>query len=153
MKGTMFSFLVSLIFVVHGNVFAQWTDQKESQIKLQQQAAVQRLRIKLAQQQSQIAELKQQLAERDTELHSLLRLISTQSNQPAHSDARPAPNTSNDNDDDDDSNDSCNDPLYARYGSMHHKRGQASYHRNQLPLNPHSQERVTQSSTSGVPKM
>ena len=149
MKGAIIGLSILLVCVVHGTVFAQRGDQKQSQVKLQQ-TAVHRLHTKIAEQQSQIAELRRQLAERDTELHSLLKLISRQSNEPGQSDAQPSLNGSNRNDDDDDdSNDSCSGPLYARGGSIRHNKGKILPHHGDLRLNPHSQHKVT----AGVPEM
>ena len=148
MKGTVISLSILLVCVVHGSAFAQ-SNQKQSQVKLQQ-TSVQRLHTKIAQQQSEIAELKRQLAERDTELHSLLKLISRPSNEPGQTDAQPSPNSSNKNDDDDDdSDDSCSGPLYARGGGVRHNRVKILRHRDYLRLNSHSQDKVT----AGVPEM
>jgi len=156
-KNALFSFVVVVVFVLQGTVFAQRRDQNEAQIKLQH-TTMQRLQTKVAQQQSQIAELQRLLAERDTELHSLLRLISNQSNQPGQNDVQPPPDSSNksgDHDEDDDSDDSaCSGPLFARGGSIRHNSGNTSPHRGYPRLNPKSHDKVsTHNSISGVPEM
>jgi len=75
----------------------------------------QRMELQLKQQKSQIALLKRELAERDAELHSLLRLLSGQSNISKRADKEENPDDLNSSDDEQqDSDDSCDDTLYAR---------------------------------------
>lgn len=122
MKAAFFTLFLLLACFGAGSVCAQSTSGAQKTVALPS-PTLKRMELQLKQQRSEIAELKRQLEERDGELHSLLKLLSTQYASPKHSEKQEDPDAST-NDNDDDQDGTCNSTQYAQERRVQQPGGQ-----------------------------